>query len=171
MAKVHHVKRAYKNYMRHGIRRGSEYWWWSSRRKTSGGIVSTKHFSKVPPKQSQLTASSYKRAYWLLVEQLDKDVSNSLGNIGAASEVLSVAADHFASLMHEQRDKLDNMPQHLQQSPSAELLRSRFEQCQSVVDSLTDNSRRIDELDVLDCTPEEVMGRLSDAMSEIPQPE
>jgi len=126
MPRVNFVKTAAKDYPDVGIRKGDSYYWWKFR---FGG----KHKSKTHPRPSQLTQSEFLSTQLSIGERIDGLSSNTF-------EELEMEVDEIVSeirqLGEEQSDKLDNMPDSLQESPTGELLQGRYEACEEWADTL-----------------------------------
>jgi hypothetical protein len=122
MARATLVKKARKAVPEHGIAVGEPYYWWKFRH---GG----KHYSKEPPKRSQLTQSEfYSRMY-----DLEDEV---IGN-AEADDSLPGVRDDVVSQLEELRDeceeKRDNMPESLQDSDSGNMLQERYDGLDSAI--------------------------------------
>ena len=138
MPQVHFVKKARKD-QPGGIKAGDSYFWWKFRR---GG----KHYSKTHPRPSQLTQSEYLStalAFQEQVENLNIDPSDPQ----AAADELRSVAEEIRNLGEEQDGKIDNMPESLQSSETADLLRGRAEACESLADELETAASEIDGLE------------------------
>lgn len=128
MAKVTHVKKARKSRRKYGVRRGHPYFWWKLRRK--GSLNGVTHYSLTPPKQSQLTLSPYKRAYWLIAERVygvcDTPAHRTLLENRAH---LAACAQEFRDLAQQQRDGVGNLRESLRSSPTGLMMLERAEAC------------------------------------------
>ncbi len=124
MPKVHHVKRAQKDYKSFGIKKGDSYYWW----KFNFG---PKIKSKTAPKPSQLTRSEFLGTVAEIEEELtgcsDKDSLNDI--------IIKIR-----ELAEEQEEKKGNMPDSLQQGPIGELLEGRQTSLNEWADSLEELS-------------------------------
>lgn len=109
MPRVHHVKKARKD--NPAVKAGEPYYWWEFR---YGG----KRYSATYPRQSQLTQSEFLSQAYAYSEQIED--AQSL-------EDISGLPDDIRSLGEEQEEKIYNMPDSLQDSDTAELLRERAE--------------------------------------------
>ena len=120
MAHAKFVKAAAKDYPEHGIKKGESYYWWKFR---FGG----KHYSKTPPKRSQLTQSDFLSQIYEIEDDIAIFECNN-------PEDLRSALDDFASrisgLGEECSDRLSNMPESLQQGSTGELLQNRADECE-----------------------------------------
>lgn len=115
MAKAQFVKKARKDIPSAGIKAGESYYWWSFR---FGG----KHYSKTPPKPSQLTGSAFMSQFLSIQEQFqeleaDESLEDNVQNL----------KDELESLKDETQGSLDNMPEGLQQGSTGELLQERID--------------------------------------------
>lgn len=132
MARVHHVKKARRALPQHGIAVGDAYYWWAHRI----GRSSTKHFSKTPPKASQLTSSEFLGNAYSIGEEMDEwsftDKTTGDELEADREDVVSRIRD----LASETEDKLSNMPDSLQQGPTGELLQNRVDSCNEWADNL-----------------------------------
>lgn len=123
MAHVHHRKAA-KDYPDHGIAKGDLYYY----TKIKTGPRSSRVLrSKEPFKRSQLTSSEFLGQLYDIEDSLA-----ALTDIGEARDL----AESLRELDQEQQDKLDNMPEGLQESETGELLRTRAEGCEAAADSI-----------------------------------
>lgn len=131
MPKVKYVKAA-KDHPAQGIAKGEMYYVWAI--KTQRGGITLR--SKTPPRQSQLTLSEYKSAAWELVERLEdfqkpSDISDL---VSFRDELVSDAEN----LRDEQQEKLDNMPEGLQQGDTGTMIQERIEALESFIEELGD---------------------------------
>lgn len=125
MARVKHVKAA-KDYPDHGIAKGDMYYY--TKIKT-GPRSSRVMRSKTPFKRSALTQSDY------LGQLYDwEDGKADLTSMDDAQEF----ADTIRSLGEEQQEKLDNMPEGLQQGSSGEMLTERADACETAASEIED---------------------------------
>ena len=123
MARVHLVKAARKAIPEAGIVKGEPYYWWKFR---YGG----KRVSKTPPKRSQLTQSDFYARLW--------DIEDDVVSQAEANSDLASVRDDVVSQLQELRDeteeKLNNMPEGLQQGSTGELLQERIDALESAID-------------------------------------
>ena len=123
MPRVHTVKAARKDYKDWGIKKGETYYWWKFR---FGGKV----MSKTYPKQSQLTRSEYYSTLYDLQDEIAATEATS------AEDLQSVRDDiiqRLEELRDEQEEKKSNMPDSLQESPTAELLQERYDNLDNAI--------------------------------------
>jgi hypothetical protein len=117
MARVHHRK-ARKDYPAHGIKRGDMYYF--AQIKT-GPRSSRTIRSLTRPTRSQLTSSDF------MSQSYDLDDA-----VSAADDVetLRSLADDIRQLGEDQQEKLDNMPEGLQQGDTGQLIQERIDGCE-----------------------------------------
>jgi len=124
---------------------GSSYWWWKF------NFSSHKHVSKTQPGAAQLTQSGF--------EQELISIQEDIGNIDSTdleSGVQSVV-EHIEQLRDECQEKLDNMPESLQESSSSgQLLQERIDALESWKDDLEAVDLDVDEADVEDTVRDEM---------------
>lgn len=124
MAKATFVKAARKAVPSAGINVGDSYYWWAFR---YGG----KHYSKTPPKPSQLTQSNFlAQLYAIQEDQGDLPADDNLPS--AVEDLVSRLND----LADECESNRENMPESLQDSETGQLLESRADACRSAADEL-----------------------------------
>ena len=127
MPKVIHVKKARKAIRSAGIKVGDSYYWWKFR-------FGPKQVSKTPPKRQQLTQSDFLSQVYDLEDRIGE---LSPVNIDDLTSELSSIADDIRTLGDEQQEKLDVMPEALQDSSSSgELLRERVDACEAWADEI-----------------------------------
>lgn len=124
MPRVTFVKKARKD--NPVAKAGESYYWWKFR---YGG----KRYSKTPPRPSQLTQSEYYGTIRALAEQTED--SNVEGAEDIELMIESTRSD-IEELQQETQDKLDNMPENLQYSPTGELLQERVDALEGAVSDL-----------------------------------
>ena len=155
MAEVHFVKSARKNNPDAGIKKGDSYYWWKFR-------FGEKHCSKTRPRQSQLTQSDFLGTIYGLQESIEDILLVEATVQDDAIDELRSAADEIRNLGVEQEDKIGNMPESLQESETAELLRSRGEACETLADELEMAADDIEALDGDDSRVEAVQDILDE---------
>jgi chromosome segregation ATPase len=135
MPRVHFVKKARKDYPQAGIMKGDSYYWWEFR---YGGT----RMSKTPPKPSQLTQSDFlQRIYGIneRIEALETDIDN-----------IESERDEIVSELEEIRDeceeKRSNMPDHLQDVGSGEILQNRYDAVDDMINELQNIDLDFEEL-------------------------
>jgi len=147
MTRAIFVLKAQKDYPEHDIKKGDSYYWWKFR---FGG----KHYSKTPPKPSQLTQSGFKQSLY--------DIEERIQGVTVDDDLEAFIEDmkgELESLRDECQSSLDNMPEHLQESSSSgEMLTNRVESLDSMIDefgSIDATDTDVDEDDIKETTKEE----------------
>jgi len=136
MTRVHFVKKARKDYPAVGIKRGESYYWWKFR---FGPLVR----SKTQPRQSQLTQSEFLSTVYGVQEDLeDLDAQNFEEDL---EEARDDAVSRLEELRDETQEKHDNMPDQLQDSETGELLQSRVDDVDSMINDLQGVDCEVDE--------------------------
>lgn len=142
MPRVHFVKAARK--VNPVARVGESYYWWKFR---YGG----KHYSKTPPRPSQLTQSEYYGIIRATCEALEDykpeqttTIVEARSTLEAAAAFIREQAEQVQQAGEECQDKLDNMPEGLQEGDTGQLLQERIEACDS---AYTDMDNVADELE------------------------
>lgn len=122
MPRVHQLT-ANKDYPDKGIKKGDKYYKWTTRPGGRGkGIV---HRQLTYPRPQQLTSSDF------LIQMYDlQDRINDVDVTSLEDERDNIAED-IRALGDEQQNKLDNMPEGLQQGSSGEMLQSRVDGCEA----------------------------------------
>ncbi len=126
MATLNYVQKARKANKEYGIKKGDSYYWWAFR---YGG----KHVSKTRPKPSQLINSEFLSSMTSFGEVLD-DINSATDPIKTVDELKSYVesiVDDIRQLGEECQEKLDNMPEGLQQGSSGEILQNRIEESEA----------------------------------------
>jgi hypothetical protein len=140
MPRVHHVKKAAKDYPAIGVKKGGEYYWWKFRH---GG----KQMSRTYPKPSQLTQSEFLGNMAEAQESFADAIASFDGDFeDFASQLESIASD-VRERGDECEEKRGNMPGSLQDGEVGEKLRARADACGQIADELEDAAARIRELD------------------------
>lgn len=123
MPRVHH-RRARKDYPDQGIQKGDLYYY--TKMKT-GPRSSRVLRSKTPFKRSQLTNSDYLGELY----EIEDDLA-ALASVDDANDI----AERFRNLGQEQQDKLDNMPEGLQEGDTGQMIQERAEACENAADEI-----------------------------------
>lgn len=132
MAHATFVKKARKNYPEHGIKKGESYYWWSFRSPRGKG-GSGRYFSKTPPRRSQLTRSDFYSALFDIQDTAGELSVGSYESVGSMEgDVESIKSD-LEQLQSDTQEKLDNMPEGLQQGDTGQLLQERIDGVESLV--------------------------------------
>lgn len=128
MAKVHFVKSSRKEYKDsftgETVGVGESYYWWAFR-------FQPRKVSKTPPKPSQLTQSEF----WQTVYGIQEKIEDMVANETIADQLGSIK-DDVETLKDETGDKVNNIPDNLQNSQTAELLQFRVDSLQEWYDNL-----------------------------------
>lgn len=123
MPRVNKVEKAAKDQPDHGIKKGDTYYWWKFR---FGG----KRVSKTFPKASQLTQSEYLSEIYSIHEDFadteDGDLRDAIPDL----------VDRIRECGEGCQERLDNMPEGLQQGSTGEMLQERIDCCESAADEL-----------------------------------
>lgn len=120
MPRVHHVLSARKQTPVADI--GEPYYWWKFR---YGG----KHFSKAPPRQSQLTQSAFLSGLYSLQEDIeDAPASDELGSF-----VERRLFGRLEELRDQSQESKDAMPEGLQEGDTGQSLESRVNAMESAI--------------------------------------
>lgn len=122
MAKVH-SQVARKDYPEKGIKKGDTYYSWTLRFSRYG--AGTTYKSLTFPTKRQLTSNEFKLALYDIEDALDaitiEDVEG--GRYGVVSDIENLAG--------ELQNRLDGMPEGLQQGPSGQILQERIDALES----------------------------------------
>lgn len=129
MARAHFVKSARKAQKENGIKKGDSYWWWKFRR---GG----KRVSLTQPKRSQLTQSDFYSQLWDLEDQVGALSAGSFGEVSDLGSEIESIKESLESLKDECEGKRSNMPEGLQDVGSGELLQSRVDELETLIEEL-----------------------------------
>lgn len=133
MARATFVRKARKDVAGTDIKTGESYYWWKFR---FGG----KHYSKTPPRRSQLTQSSFYASLW--------DIEDFLGEIAPDDGMESAvqdAAQQLRDLADECQSSLDNIPEQLQEANTGQILQERIEACNAAADELESITFNLDD--------------------------
>jgi hypothetical protein len=133
MPRVTHVKKARKAIPSAGIEIGDSYYWWKF---GFGG----KRISKTYPKQSQLTQSEFLSTLYDLQERLDEVTMES-----EFEEFKQTLMDDIQTLRDETEEKLNNMPDQLQQADTGQLLQDRIDALDQWIGDIDNVETEIDE--------------------------
>jgi uncharacterized protein YukE len=123
MPRVHHRK-ARKDYPDHNIKRGDMYYTWSLK---TGPRSSRTYRQLSPPRRSQLTTSDFLSQLYDLEDRLLKLSGDTI--LDVTSEVEDIAGE-IRQLGEEQQEKVDNMPDGLQQGDTGQMIQERAEACE-----------------------------------------
>lgn len=141
MAKLHFVKRAAKTYRGTGIKKGQMYWWWQKMRPRGAGpkVRGTIFRSPVkPPRSAYATTSPFLGAMM--------DLEDRFPNCESASDVEEIATE-VRALGDDCQEKIDSVSQSFRNGcPTADLLQSRIDSCNSIADELDRIASEVDEI-------------------------
>ena len=125
-----HTQKARKDYPENGIKKGNIYYKWKTRPSGRGnGII---HRSAVRPTRSQLTGSPF-------LSQVFSWEDDTLGDIALCDDPADMRDDlvqEIRDLADEQEEKIQNMPEPLQYSPTGEMLQERYDELTAWADEL-----------------------------------
>lgn len=144
MARAYFVKKARKDNKAAGIKKGDSYWWWKL------SIRHPRQISKTQPRGSQLTGSEYESQALQIQEALEDTLAAENLTADDVTNAIDEAKSSIQDLASETEEKLQNMPEGLQQGPTGELLQERVDNLQaweSELDSIdTDEEADQDQL-------------------------
>ena len=129
MPKVQKINKAGKDYPEFGIKKGETHYVWSIKLQR-GGIVRR---SKTYPRQSQLTMSDYKVQAHQLNERIEDFDTDVAADVEAFRDEI---VEDATALRDEQQEKLDAMPEGLQQGPTGEQIQERIDALEAFIDEL-----------------------------------
>ena len=101
MARAHFVAKARTDHPEGGIKKGESYYWWAF---MVGGRGGPKHYSKTPPRRSQLTQSEFYSALYEIEDSLNALPADD----GLGDAVASIVSD-LENLAEETRTKKENI--------------------------------------------------------------
>lgn len=141
MARAVFVKSARKARPEYGIAVGDSYYWWKFR---FGGT----HYSKTPPKRSQLTQSPFLSQLYELQDRISDIKAEDRDDLKSQIEEI---CSEIENLRDECQESLDNMPDQLQESDTGQMLQERVEALDGWKDELEnidteDEDRELTEL-------------------------
>ena len=154
MPRVTSVKKAQKNQgecTKCGvkIKKGDGYRWWKFR---FGGRYVRCLKPECSPKPSDLTRSEFYGTLYGLEESLNSALEDFRkgGESADLASTLNELADELRNLGSECQDKLDNMPEGLQQGDTGQLLENRAQECESKADELESAAGEIESVELYD---------------------
>lgn len=121
-----HTQKANKDYPEHGIKKGDTYYWWKFR---YGG----KRKSKTYPKPSQLTNSDFLQRIYGVQEEIGELSSGVFSDASEFADKVEELKGQVEELRDESEEKRSNMPDHLQDVGSGEMLQNRYDSCEEMV--------------------------------------
>ena len=123
MPRVHHRK-ARKDYPNEGIQKGDMYYTW--RIKLARGGMTRRSLKR--PQPEQLTNSAFQQE-WI---PLNRDIGGFDGGKDEAQDL----ADRAREVGEGEQEKLDNMPQGLQEGHVGEMIQERADECEQLSSDL-----------------------------------
>lgn len=124
MPRVNFVKKARKAYPHAGIKAGDQYYWWKFR-------YGPKHRSLTKPTPQQLTQSEF----WIRVYDLQERIQGLEWSEGIEDQVEEIV-EELREFADEQEEKLNNMPDSLQEGDVGQMLQERYEGISEWADEL-----------------------------------
>lgn len=126
MAKLNFVKSARKADPKHGIEIGDSYYWWQLYRQP-------KRKSKTRPPRSALTGSEFYATMY--------DIEDEIGALNCTdTDGLRDTVDDIAMRIREAgsecSERLENMPEGLQEGDAGQMLQERYDACEAWADEL-----------------------------------
>jgi hypothetical protein len=156
MPRITLVKKAQKNQGECGkcgmkVKKGDGYKWWKFR---FGGRYVRCLKPECAPKPSDLTRSEFYGTLYGLEESLSSalDDFRKGGEPADLAGALNDLAEELRNLGSECQDKLDNMPEGLQQGDTGQLLENRAQECESKADELESAAGEIESVELYDDT-------------------
>jgi hypothetical protein len=131
MPKVHYVK-ARKDYPEAGVKKGDMHYVWDIKLQR-GGI---RRRSLTKPTPAQMTVSEYKTAAYGINESFEASRKDAEGDLDAIQSAVEEAKSDAIDLRDEQQEKLDNIPEGLQQGPIGELIQERISALETFIEEL-----------------------------------
>lgn len=171
MPKVNFVKSARKAKPEYDIKVGDSYYWWSMMHGSRG----VKHYSKTAPKPAQLTNSDFLQQLYGIHDDIAAGSASNQEEFDSFKEDVLSAIE---TLKDETEDKLNNMPDGLQQGSTGELLQERIDaldswytELENVECDYDEDELRIEAIDELglgadDGEEEEVVALLNEKIQE-----
>lgn len=117
------------------IHKGESYWTWCF-------IHQNPQYSRTRPRPSQLTQSEFLSTYYGIQEEID-DWKPESHEEDTLEEFISTIMGELEDLRDETQERLDNMPEGLQESDTGQLLQERIDECDNL----------ISEFECIDTTP------------------
>lgn len=110
------------------IHKGQPYYWWAF-------MNGPKYYSLERPKPSQLTQSDYLQTLYRIQEEIE-EADGTLTSKEEFEDFKEDIKSRLEELRDEQEEKRSNMPEHLQDVGSGELLQERFDALDSAIDEI-----------------------------------
>jgi len=127
MPKVH-KKKANKDYPEYGIKKGDTYYMWTLYKQRP-------RKSLTYPKASQLTASAFLSSIYDLNDQLSNIRQNVSSEDELQSEVETIKSE-LETLRDECETSRSNMPEHLQDVGTGEILQERYDAVEAMINEI-----------------------------------
>lgn len=129
------------------IKVGSPYRWWKFR---YGGRRVRCMNPACAPRPSDLTQSEFLGTLYDIEETVSTAVAELRdgGEPSDCAQALRDAAEELRNLGTDCQDKLDNMPESLQQGDTGQLLENRAQECESKADELDSAADEIDSVEL-----------------------
>ena len=89
-------------------------------------------YSKTRPRASQLTQSEFMSTYYGIMEQIE-DWDPEDHDESALEDFVEDIKSQLEELRDETQERLDNMPESLQESDSGQLLQERIDECDNLI--------------------------------------
>ena len=126
------------------IHKGESYWTWAF-------MTGPQMYSKTRPRQSQLTQSEFMSTYYGIMEQIE-DWDPEDRDESTLEDFVEDIKSQLEELRDETQERLDNMPESLQESDSGQLLQERIDECDNLISEFEsiDTSFDYDEDDLED---------------------
>ena len=109
------------------IHKGESYWTWAF-------MNGPQMYSKTAPRQSQLTRSEFMSTYYSIMEEVEDWNPEFQDGEDVLEEFIDTITEELEELRDETQDRLDNMPESLQDSDTGQLLQERIDECDSLID-------------------------------------
>lgn len=109
------------------VEAGQTYYWWKFR--YGGKVISTTY-----PKPSQLTQSEFLQKVYGFNERIQE--AEALENLEELESLRDEIIQEAEELRDEQEEKRNNMPEHLQDVGSGEILQNRYDSLDEFINSL-----------------------------------
>lgn len=141
MPRLHYVKKAQKD--NPAVKAGEPYYWWKH-------AFSPKQYSKTRPRPSQLTQSEFMGEYLSMGEDFE-DALNGTDTLEAVQSAVDDLKDRIEELRSETEERLQNMPDHLQDADTGQMMQERIDGLEAWADDL-------DSVDLEDFDPDNYEG-------------
>lgn len=151
MTRLHYVKKARKAIKGTDIKKGDSYYWWQF-------AFRSKQVSKTMPRRSQyVTRSEHLGAIYDLEDQLSEMETDDIQD-GCLDNIIS----EIENIRDICQERLDNMPEQLQEAPSGQTLQEYIDNLESWQSDLEGIDLDIDEDEIKEVAGEEYNQALND---------